>query len=199
MRAEMYRRLGPGHDELKERLIPKWPPGCRRLTPGDGYLEALVKDNVKTVHSEITRIMPEGLMDETGKLHSVDVIICATGFDVSFKPSFQLLGVDGVDIADEFTPEPHVYLGMAVPKFPNYFTVNGVRGSWATGTALNSIEACLEYILTCAKRVQCENIQALEVKREPIKELYAHMDEWLKGSVWSANCKRYVSTKFKQI
>lgn len=43
MRAEMHRRIGPGHDELKEKLIPSWPPGCRRITPGDGYLEALVQ------------------------------------------------------------------------------------------------------------------------------------------------------------
>lgn len=43
MRAEMHRRIGEGHEELKEKLIPGWPPGCRRITPGDGYLEALVQ------------------------------------------------------------------------------------------------------------------------------------------------------------
>lgn len=34
MRAEMNRRIGPGHEELKKRLIPTWSPGCRRITPG---------------------------------------------------------------------------------------------------------------------------------------------------------------------
>ena len=43
MKAEMHRRLGSGHEELKEKLIPQWPPGCRRITPGDGYLEALIQ------------------------------------------------------------------------------------------------------------------------------------------------------------
>ena len=28
MRAEMNRRIGPGHEELKQKLIPSWPPGC---------------------------------------------------------------------------------------------------------------------------------------------------------------------------
>lgn len=27
-RDEMHRRIGPGHKELKEKLIPKWAPGC---------------------------------------------------------------------------------------------------------------------------------------------------------------------------
>jgi hypothetical protein len=43
MVKEMNRRIGPGHEDLKKSLIPSWPPGCRRITPGDGYLEALVK------------------------------------------------------------------------------------------------------------------------------------------------------------
>lgn len=29
MRAEMNRRIGEGHEELKAKLIPQWPPGCK--------------------------------------------------------------------------------------------------------------------------------------------------------------------------
>jgi hypothetical protein len=29
MEAEMSRRIGPSHEELKEKLIPSWPPGCK--------------------------------------------------------------------------------------------------------------------------------------------------------------------------
>lgn len=29
IKEEMYRRIGPGHEELKEKLIPTWPPGCK--------------------------------------------------------------------------------------------------------------------------------------------------------------------------
>jgi len=32
--------------EIFEQLLPNFPPGCRRLTPGPGYLEALVQPNV---------------------------------------------------------------------------------------------------------------------------------------------------------
>ena len=190
MREEMYRRIGPGHEKLKESLIPSWAPGCRRMTPGDGYLEALVKNNVITIHEGISKVVDTGLVDSSGRLYEADIIVCATGFDVSHKPSFTVLGVDGVDMRQEFEPEPYVYLSMAVPKFPNYFTINGVRGSWASGTALNSQEACVDYIIQCISRIQTDNIRALEVKSEPIKQLYQHMDEWHKGSVWSADCKR---------
>lgn len=35
MRKEMNRRIGDGHEELKAKLIPSWPPGCRFITITD--------------------------------------------------------------------------------------------------------------------------------------------------------------------
>jgi hypothetical protein len=46
---QMKGRIGPGHEELKAKLIPNWAPGCRRITPGDAYLETLVRPNVECV------------------------------------------------------------------------------------------------------------------------------------------------------
>lgn len=83
MRTEMERRIGPGHEDLKNKLIPEWSPGCRRITPGDGYLEALVQQNVTPVHEEIEKIVPEGLVDAKGELHKVDILVCATGFNIA--------------------------------------------------------------------------------------------------------------------
>lgn len=64
----------------QEKLFPSFLPGCRRMTPGDGYLEALVKDNVECVFQGIDKIVPEGLITSDDKqLHEVDILICATG------------------------------------------------------------------------------------------------------------------------
>ncbi|ORY17468.1 hypothetical protein BCR34DRAFT_621904 [Clohesyomyces aquaticus] len=191
MREEMERRIGPGHEELKERLIPSWPPGCRRITPGDGYLEALVQPNVTTVHNELAKVVPEGVVDDSGKLHKTDILVCATGFNLAFAPPFEVHGVNGVTMADEFNPEPNVYLALTVPKFPNYFVINGVRGNWASGTALPSHEVQVDYIVKCAKKIQEEGIRAFEVKYEPTVQLNQHIDEWHKGSVWNADCKSW--------
>lgn len=191
MKEEMERRIGPGHEELKQRLIPSWPPGCRRITPGDGYLEALVQPNVTPVHEELVQVVPEGVIDASGKLHKLDILVCATGFNLAFAPRFEVRGVNGVTMADEFCPEPNVYLAVTVPKFPNYFVINGVRGNWASGTALPSHEVQVEYILKCAKKIQEEGIRAFEVKDEPTRQLNMHIDEWHKGSVWNAECKSW--------
>jgi hypothetical protein len=35
--------------EIFEKILPEWAPACRRISPGPGYLEALVEDNVSSL------------------------------------------------------------------------------------------------------------------------------------------------------
>ena len=67
--------------EIYDSLIPDFPPGCRRLTPGPGYLEALIEENVQFVGAGVREVTESGLIDTNGDFHEVDAIICATGFD----------------------------------------------------------------------------------------------------------------------
>jgi hypothetical protein len=39
--------------EIYDMLEPGWSPGCRRLTSGLGFLEALVEDNVHFPRTKI--------------------------------------------------------------------------------------------------------------------------------------------------
>ena len=51
--------------DIFDSLKPDFIPGCRRLTPGPGYLEALVQDNVdfiKTPIVKITKDVSQGLL-----------------------------------------------------------------------------------------------------------------------------------------
>ena len=63
--------------DIAEKLIPKcFSVGCRRPTPGPGYLEALCDDKVTTFLSEIQEMTAKGFIDHLGVEHEVDVFIC---------------------------------------------------------------------------------------------------------------------------
>jgi cation diffusion facilitator CzcD-associated flavoprotein CzcO len=123
----MRERLGTRED-LKQKLVPTWSPGCRRLTPGEGYLEALTKHNVDTVWGEIAEVNETGLRTEAGQQVDVDILICATGFNVQYLPHFQVKGIGGRILNEQ--KDPNIYASIAHPGFPNYFVVNGPRGNW---------------------------------------------------------------------
>lgn len=92
------------------------------MTPGVGYLEALCEDNVDVVTTGIQRIVPEGIQTKDGKVHACDVLICATGFDVSTRPHFDVVGRDGYVFTDDFAKAPKGYMTVTMSNMPNYFS-----------------------------------------------------------------------------
>jgi cation diffusion facilitator CzcD-associated flavoprotein CzcO len=93
--------------------------------PGDGYLEALIRDNVDCEFDDIARVTPTGIETVTGKNIELDVLACATGFYVQYQPHFKIIGTGGQVMQDN--REPNVYASVAAPGFPNYFVINGPR------------------------------------------------------------------------
>lgn len=91
------------------------------MTPGDGYLESLGKENVETIHQSVVKITETGVVDESGVEREVDVIACATGFDTSFTPHFKVYGRNGAEIHDQFGDFPVAYLSITAGNFPNLF------------------------------------------------------------------------------
>lgn len=52
---EAMRNRLAGDEELLKKLLPDFPPNCRRLTPGPGYLEALRAPNLTLIQTPIER------------------------------------------------------------------------------------------------------------------------------------------------
>jgi len=109
---------------LMKAIIPTFTAGCRRLTPGPGYLESLTASNVRVVTDGIVRVHTKGIELGTGEIIEVDAIVCATGFDVSFRPRFPIVGRRG-NLQDIWAKElPAAYMSCSVAHIPNYFRMN---------------------------------------------------------------------------
>ena len=65
--------------EILKSILPDFSVGCRRLTPGPGYLEALVEDNVDFIDIPIQQVDPTGIKLTDGRSIELDALICATG------------------------------------------------------------------------------------------------------------------------
>jgi cation diffusion facilitator CzcD-associated flavoprotein CzcO len=92
------------NEELAKFLIPDWSPGCRRLSPGNNYLETLIQPNVTVCTSEVVKITPTGIVTADGREIGVDIIACATGFNVQYLPHFKMTGLKGQIMQDQATP-----------------------------------------------------------------------------------------------
>lgn len=133
---EMTEKLGRDSPLLKH-ILPDFAVGCRRPTPGNGYLEALTKPNVRVVTDHIVEIVPEGIKTATGEIIKVDIFVCATGFDISFCPRYPVVGQKGIQLGDQWKVKPEAYMSLAAPNFPNHFSMfSGVHLSFGTSDVL---------------------------------------------------------------
>lgn len=118
----MTRKLN-NDPRLLKHIIPDFAVGCRRPTPGNGYLEALTDPKVRVVTEGISEIVPEGIKLTTGEIIKVDTFICATGFNISFAPRFPLIGRNGVSLSEQWKTRPEAYLSLAAANIPNHFSM----------------------------------------------------------------------------
>jgi cation diffusion facilitator CzcD-associated flavoprotein CzcO len=68
-----------GNKRLIDAMVPKkFLVGCRRPTPGNGYLEALNEPNVEVYTEMFQKVTGKGFIDHQGNEVEVDVFVCAT-------------------------------------------------------------------------------------------------------------------------
>lgn len=193
-RDDMLRRLGSSEKAAKiaEWLLPDFPAGCRRLTPGPGFLEALVQDNVDSWWNNLERITDTGVQLRDGSHIELDAIFCATGFESSFKPRFPLIGRHGVDLATKWTVgDPEAYFGVSVPGFPNYFSFIGPNSPVSNGSLVQAIQMTGVYIYKCINKLQTQGLKSMEVKETATREYNDYIQTMLSKTVWVAPCRSW--------
>ena len=156
-KAQMIDRM-QASPELADKMIPKWRPGCRRLTPGDGYLEAFRELNASMCWDAIEKITATGIKTANGE-EVFDMIVCATGFDTSFIPPWKFQGRDGASLDERWKVDPEAFFAVQVDGMPNYFMFNGPNCPISHGSVLTQISWTCDYILKWAKKIATEDIK----------------------------------------
>jgi cyclohexanone monooxygenase len=114
-------------------LIPtNHPPFTRRPCGESGYYEAFNRDNVTLVDAKsdpIAEITPDGLTLESGAHFSLDVLVCATGFDAGTGglTRIDIRGRGGASLKEHWSSGARTHLGMMSAGFPNIFFLNAVQ------------------------------------------------------------------------
>jgi hypothetical protein len=189
MLGQMKEKLGDAY--LESKLIPDWSVGCRRLTPGVNYLESLTKDNVEVVYGEINEVTERGCLCDNGVEYPVDVLICATGFDTTFKPRFPLIAPNGVNLQDKWANEPESYLGIAAAEFPNYLIFLGPNCPIGNGPVLSAIEAQADYMCMIIDRFQTTNMATFAPTEAAVRDFVEYKDLFMKKTVWADPCRSW--------
>ena len=205
--AWMRPQLGDRAD-LEDVVIPASPVGAKRILRDNGtWIRTLRRDDVEVVSAPIRSIDATGVEMEDGSRHDCDALVYGTGFRASrFLAPVHVTGRDGADLNRIWDDDPRAYLGMAIPQFPNLFTMYGPNTNLVVhgGSMILFSELSTKLLLGILHRMLADEHVTVEVRQDVFEEYNERVDAtnavraWGFSSVnsWYKNSKGRVTQNY---
>ena len=189
-RANLYQHVTD--PELHRRLEPDYRAACKRLVVSADFYDAIQKPNAELVTAAISRIERRGIRTDTGRLHELDVIVLATGFEVDrFMRPTVITGLDGRTLEEAWADGPTAYLSVSIPEFPNLFMLNGPNGPVGNFSLIQVAELQMDYILQLVRRLQAGLSTEIHATEAAMREHEARRIEAAQATVWVTGCNSW--------
>lgn len=177
---------------LRAKLTPDYEVGCKRLVMSGTFYAAVQKPSVDVVTAGIVGIEPRGVVTDDGKLHELDVLVFATGFDAhAYLRPIRVTGANDVPLDELWRELPIIYRSMSVPHMPNFFFINGPYSPGGSASVVGIAEAQVGYLLQLIERIHREKI-LLTPRQSAAASWLARVRERARQSVWgTGGCRSW--------
>jgi len=173
--------------ELRAKLVPDHPWGCKRPLLSSEYYPVFNEKNLELVTDGIERVTPRGVVTVDGKERDVDTIVLATGFQATkYLSAIDVTGRAGLKIDDAWSEGAQAYKGVTTAGFPNLFMLYGPNTN--SDSLITMIEFQVENALLHIQRIVNEDLLWVDVKpgaeaeyNEEIQAAIAKVDSWHAG------------------
>ena len=172
---------------LRAKVTPSYRLGCKRILVSNDYYAALARDNVDVVTDGIARVTAGGVVDSAGVEHAADVLVLATGFQVTNPVGDAAIeGRDGRNLVREWAAGGMAaHLGTTISGYPNLFLLVGPN----TGTGHNSqilmIEHQIEYTLRALDAIDAAGAAAVDTRADVQATYNAWVQKRMARTVWT--------------
>ena len=117
--AQSYLERKVTDPELRAKLTPDYPVGCKRPLMSREWFPTLTRPNVGVVTEPIAEITEAGIRTADGEVHEVDTIVYGTGFRANeYLTAVDFYGRDGRRLRDDWRDGAEAYLGLTVAGLP---------------------------------------------------------------------------------
>ncbi|WP_085191924.1 NAD(P)/FAD-dependent oxidoreductase [Mycobacterium sp. IEC1808] len=179
-------------EELRRKLTPDHPMGCKRLVFSSDYLPTLTRPNVEVLSSPARCLRARSLVTEDGTEREVDVVVCATGYAAAdYLGELDVSGEGGTTLREVWRDGAHAYFGIAVPGFPNFFMLYGPNTNVGSNSVIFMLEAQARYIVRALKHMRRRGKTYVSVRPAALAAFVAKVDRWMVGTVWTTQCSNY--------
>lgn len=169
----------------RDLLAPLQKPhllGAKRPSMEQWYYDIFDQPNIDIIdvrQNPIQDIVPQGIQTTDGKVHDVDIIALATGFDsvTGGLKAMAIRGTHGLLLKDKWSKGLLTHLGMSVSSFPNFFMIYGPQAPTAHANGPSAVEPQTDWIVVVLKDMKRngkERIEATPEAENEWKDLVVH-------------------------
>lgn len=185
--------------ELRRKLTPNYSLGCKRILNSGSYYRALASDNADVVTDAIVRITEHGIVTADGTEHPLDVIVFATGFEVTESYTHtDIRGMGKLDLRKLWDRKGiQAHRGVEVADMPNLFVLLGPNTGLGHYSVVFMIEQQVRYAGMAMQSVIERGARALTPKQRAQERWNRKLQKKLKGTVWSiGGCQSWYMDKY---
>lgn len=178
--------------ELRRKLTPDYPVGCKRQIFSSTFYPALQKPNAHLVTDPIERIERGGVRTADGALHELDLLVLATGYRMHDYVRPASVRVEGGTSLEEVWAETEIaHRTVAVPDIPNFFMIVGPNSPLTNFSVIAVAEMQVDYILQLIEPIRTGRARTVAPKREATDRFVHAVRNALGGTVWAMGCRSY--------
>jgi cation diffusion facilitator CzcD-associated flavoprotein CzcO len=182
--------------ELRARLTPDYPPGCKRIIVSDDYLPTMQRGNVTLETDPVARITPAGIVTKSGSAHDVDVIVYGTGFrSTEFVAPIEVKGAAGASLSERWAGGAEAYCGTTVAGFPNMFILYGPNTNLGHNSIIFMVEQQVDHMMRLVRTLFGRRLRSVGVRPAAMKAYNEMLQAALGSSVWKAGCRNWYMTE----
>ena len=170
--------------------------GASGLVFSDGFYDAIQQPSIDLVVDGIDHIAPQGVVTKDGKLHELDVLVFATGFDAhAYLRPMKLTGEDGITLDQVWQDLPVNYHSMTIPHMPNFLMINGPYSPGGSASVVGIVEVQVDYLLQLIERITDNDV--LLAPRTDVSQAWLEgVREQARNSLWgTGGCQSWYLDK----
>src|SRR3954464_1262847 len=172
--------------DLRARVTPDWPIGCKRILMSNTWYPMLGRAHVDLVTDGIAEVRENAIVTADGTVREVDAIVVATGFHVTDSPMYdRIVGADGRTLAQVWDASgQQAYKGAAVAGFPNLLFVVGPNTGLGHSSMVYMIESHLSYLASALQTMDAQRLATFEVREDVQRAYNERIEARMQRTIW---------------
>lgn len=177
---------------IAEKLAPTIAPhpyGVKRISLEQRYFEVFNQSNVELVdlrETPIERVTRDGVLTRDGRIHALDILVLATGFDMvtGGLTAIDITNSARVSLRNQWRDGVSAFMGSMTNGFPNMFFVYGPLAPSGLSNGPSCSELQGDEIVSLLTHMRDQDLQRVESSAQSDAAWRKRIDNFAAGTLF---------------